>query len=97
MNAPARPPANTCPLFPSIRQVEVVSEGDSVNELFIVLSGSLSSYRVSSLWNPEVRGGVGWVGGWEGGCAQYGRTGHAIISTHTYPPPPSHARTWYWT
>lgn len=32
-----------------------MSEGDSVNELFIVVSGSLSSYRVSSLFNQEVR------------------------------------------
>ncbi|KAL4435944.1 hypothetical protein ABPG77_000706 [Micractinium sp. CCAP 211/92] len=32
---------------------ELVSEGDSVNELFIVVSGQLSSYRVSSLFNQE--------------------------------------------
>jgi len=34
-------------------QVELVSEGDSVNELFIVVSGQLSSYRTSNLFNPE--------------------------------------------
>lgn len=42
-------------------QEELVSEGDSVNELFIVVSGQLTSYRVSSLFNQEVR-----CGGWEG-------------------------------
>ena len=34
--------------------MELVSEGDSVNELFIVVSGQLSSYRTSNLFNPEV-------------------------------------------
>ena len=34
--------------------MELLSEGDSVNELFIVVSGTLTSYRVSSLFNPEV-------------------------------------------
>ncbi|KAL4458838.1 hypothetical protein ABPG75_013703 [Micractinium tetrahymenae] len=32
---------------------ELVSEGDGVSELFIVVSGRLSSYRVSSLFNQE--------------------------------------------
>lgn len=34
--------------------VELVSEGDTVNELFIIVSGRLSSYRVSTLWSAEV-------------------------------------------
>lgn len=49
--------ASPCHCF----QVELVSEGDSVNELFIVVSGQLSSYRVSSLFNSEVRCGAGWA------------------------------------
>ena len=36
-------------------QVELLSEGDSVNELFVVVSGSLTSYRVTSLFDSEVR------------------------------------------
>ena len=36
-------------------QVELLSEGDSVNELFVVVSGSLTSYRVTSLFDSEVK------------------------------------------
>ncbi|PSC76146.1 potassium NKT2 [Micractinium conductrix] len=32
---------------------ELVSEGDTVNELFVVVSGQLTSYRVSSLFSQE--------------------------------------------
>jgi CRP-like cAMP-binding protein len=35
--------------------VEVVSEGDTVNELMVVVEGELSSYRASSLHNAEAR------------------------------------------
>lgn len=35
-------------------QVELVSEGDSVNELFIVVSGQLTSYCTAHLFNAEV-------------------------------------------
>lgn len=33
--------------------VELISEGDTVNELFVVVSGELSCYRVSSVLDPE--------------------------------------------
>jgi hypothetical protein len=36
-------------------QAELLSEGDSVNELFVVVSGSLTSYRVTSLFDSEVK------------------------------------------
>lgn len=39
---------------PAVLQVELVSEGDSVNELFVVVSGTLSCYRTSSGANLEV-------------------------------------------
>ena len=40
-------------------QEELVSEGDTVNELFVVVSGQLTSYRVSSLFSQEVGGHPG--------------------------------------
>lgn len=44
------------PLPCILPQVELVSEGDSVNELFVVVSGQLCSYRTSNLFNAEVSG-----------------------------------------
>lgn len=41
------------PIF-ALLQVELISEGDTVNELFVVVSGELSCYRVSSVLDPEV-------------------------------------------
>ena len=48
---PTHPPTHP----PVPLQVELLSEGDSVNELFVVVSGSLTSYRVTSLFDSEVK------------------------------------------
>ena len=47
--------AATTDTSPCHVQVELVSEGDAINEMFIVVSGTLVSYRTSSPWNSEVR------------------------------------------
>ena len=39
---------------PPLTQVELLSEGDSCNELFVVVSGSLASYRSSAYFHSEV-------------------------------------------
>lgn len=47
----------SCRYSLSFVQVELLSEGDHVNELFIVASGELTTHRSSTMHNNEVRPG----------------------------------------
>ena len=66
-------------------QVELVSEGDHVSELFIVVSGQLASYRITSMWNAEARTAWGWSGCWAKRWATGGAAGASPLSSPPLP------------